>query len=118
QDEAGLCAAYIDVEITMYAAAADGDGYGPELTAEGFLRRQKTLVADNNTVVNPSTGEILLIRTPVQSTDEWLAAANAIPGPAMLQGEFFGLLRSYSPIDIEGLIVTHITQADGMGRFA
>ncbi|WP_210522249.1 hypothetical protein, partial [Hymenobacter terricola] len=51
QDEAGLCAAYIDVEITMYAAAADGDGYGPELTAEGFLRRQKTLVADNNTVV-------------------------------------------------------------------
>lgn len=115
QQPDGQCSAYITVVVHLYAATEDG--YGPAIDGPGFAPYSVVLVADNNTIVEASTGSILRIRAG-ESNAEWAAAAEAYEQAVMLQGDFFELLRRYSPIDIEEMIIGHIQAADAMGRFA
>jgi hypothetical protein len=120
QDAAGVCQATIDVQVVPYAA--EGDDYGPMLPARKVNITVDTLYANNDSIVDASTGAILRIRKPLtdmarESESEWLAIAEAYAQSVMFQGDFFEVMRRFSPIDIEEMIITHIQQADAMGRF-
>jgi hypothetical protein len=106
----------VTVQVNLYAA--DGDGYGSQLTGNGFTPYMVELVADNQTIVDASNGAILAINTDYKSKADWEAAANEYEQAVMFQGDFFELLRDNTAIEIGDLIRQHIAQADAMGKFA
>ena len=123
QTDEGECNARITVRVSLYAADATApDGYGPLLDGPGLSRYTAELVADNNTLVDKRDGSILLYNGKLAirqllSAQEWEEAA--APAYAMLQGDFFELLRENGlPGTIADMIRLHIQQADAMGRFA
>ena len=75
------------------------------------------LVADNDTIVDATTGQILAIRNDETETT-WLAKADAYEQDVMLQGDFFEEVCITLPVVIGNLIKEHITNANAMGRFA
>lgn len=116
QTPEGICAATITVLVSVYAAL--GQGYGARLDGAGFSSYTKVLTADNKKLVDAATGEILHDSPVPLSAAAWAEIDANYPQATMLQGDFFEMLRRYSPIDIEEMIVQHIQQADAMGLFA
>ena len=122
QSPEGTCRVVVRVLVSLYAA--QGEGFGPMLSGLGVSPYIMELVADNNTLVEATTGDILTgeggklyIRGKV-SEQEWEAASTSSPTPLMYQGDFFEYLRENSPINISALIRQHINQADQMGKFS
>ena len=106
--------AVIEVLVSMYAN--DNGDYGQKLSGQGFSPYFSKLGADNDTIVNAQTGEILLVRTD-ESDALWQARADMHPDTVMFQADFFLMLRDTQTIEIGNLIKQHITQADALGRF-
>lgn len=104
----------VDVIVSMYAN--DNGAYGMPLTGLGFAPYHKSLGADNNTLVDAETGEILAIRAD-EPQDVWEANAAEHDKLVMFQADFFLMLRDNAPIEIGKLITKHITDADALGRF-
>lgn len=116
QADNGQCDATITVLVTMYAA--DGEGYGPALSGPGFSSYLVDLTADNNCLVDATTGAVLARRNGINSVD-WQATIDSFAQPTMLQGDFFEYLREHVDVRIGDLIRLHITQADAVpSRFA
>jgi hypothetical protein len=109
QDDAGQVSILVTVEVRLYEDVAGA--YGPELTGNGLHPYQVTLVANNDTAVDPTTGEVLIVRQ-LQTPAEWLAQLEADPRQLMLQGDFFEVLIAYSPIAIGELLENFMRQAD------
>jgi hypothetical protein len=110
--------ARVAVTVLVELYAADGDSYGEKLVGPGFAGYTVELVADNQTIVDVTTGEILAINTGYKSKMAWEAEAQGYEQPVMFQGDFFELIRDNQPIVIGDLIRQHIAQADAMGKFA
>ena len=125
--------------VAPYAVAVGG-GYGQRLPADSPTR-EITLMADNNTAVDPATGALLYLRLNPRSvfnyvtsaveplpvvefpaaataSDPWLEYLNSKPETLMLQGDAFAVMRDTQDVRIRALIIQHIQQADQMGRFA
>lgn len=115
QNSDGVSSALIMV-LVQYFADSDGD-YGVHLHDKGVPDVTKYLVADNDTVVDASTGAILAIKTD-GNRDEWESIVNGYEQNVMLQGDFFGYLRDNASIIIGDMIRQHIAQGDAMGKFA
>lgn len=105
----------VDVTVSMYAN--DNGVYGMALSGMGFAPYHKSLGADNNTLVDAQTGEILEIKADDEPLDMWLAKAAEHEKLVMFQADFFLMLRDNAPIEIGKLITKHITDADALGRF-
>ncbi|MBF9239473.1 hypothetical protein I2I05_18920 [Hymenobacter sp. BT683] len=120
QTREGVCSAIITVQVTLHASV-DGQA-GPVLSGQGFDHDgyEQKLVADNETIVDPATDQLLAIRHHsihgLNPAEEWENAVNA-PQTTMYQGDYFMMVRKYSPIDIDGMIEDHIARADTMGKF-
>jgi hypothetical protein len=128
QNEAGISQVVVEVRVTMFDAIS-----GIALRDKGFSERTESLLADNDTAVNPNDGTIMLMRNHEvryeegqlvisqdrtdETPEQFLARCEEYEGTVMLQGDFFQLLRDFSNVEIGELIVTHIQQADQMGRF-
>ncbi|MDF7813597.1 hypothetical protein [Hymenobacter sp. YC55] len=128
-------AVHLLLTVSLFAATEQGN-YGPALSGPGFSDYQVTLVADNNTAVNPQKeGAICYIRISpelalnfltkepvpmpvVENGDSWRSFLDSLPEPLALQGDFFCFLRDTQPVLMRKLIEDHIQQADLMGRFA
>lgn len=104
----------VEALVTMYSN--DNGDYGKPLTGSGFAPYFVTVGADNDTIVNAQTGEILLVRTN-ESDAFWKAKADTNPEPVMFQADFFIMLRDTQSIEIGELIKKHIIQANNLGRF-
>ena len=111
----GVCSAVIVVLVKYYANNAGA--LGMSLNDHGVPDKQFNLTADNNTIVDASTGAILAINPVFFESPEWLAQVAAFTQNVMKQGDFFQAMRDASPIIIGDLIKHHIAQADSMGRF-
>jgi hypothetical protein len=118
-EDTGECSAQIIVRVLLYAADASApDGYGPLLSGPGLSSYTRTLVANNDTLVDPATGSILAIRDLNATQEDWENTIDSFPQTTLFQGDFFHMMRRYSPIDIEEMIIDHIRNADAMGHFA
>lgn len=112
--------ARVGVSILVELYAASGAGYGEKLSGNGFNPYYDELVADNDTIVDAQTGDILAININGfghKSQDDWTKQANEFKQNVMFQGDFFEVLRDTQPVEIGALIRQHITQADAMGKF-
>ncbi|MDF7809901.1 hypothetical protein [Hymenobacter sp. YC55] len=129
QQADGTCSVLMQLSVTQYAATEAGE-YGERLTWEGVSSYPKTLVADNNTAVDPQSGAILYILVSSEtvldfvkqqyisiSESSWHDFLNSRPEALALQGDFFCVLRDTQDIRIRFLIEHHIEAADAMGRF-
>jgi hypothetical protein len=136
----------INIAIFPFAATSEG-GYGASLAYSGLFQVEyKQLIADNNTLVNPSTGEILVDKIPsnidsvfaapipeiVEVPEQLDEAGNIIQGhvpgvsaipagplfgqDAMYEFEFYKLIAANQPVVIDNLIISKIQQADAAGR--
>jgi hypothetical protein len=105
------------IALTVKSYADDNGSFGVPLHDKGVPDKTVYLVADNNTVVDATTGTILFVFTNESIPDREEIIAGFSQDVA-LQGDFFGLLRDNSPIVIGDLIRLHIAQADAMGRFS
>ena len=110
--------ARVGVNVLVNLYAADGEAFGEKLTGNGFQSYMVELVADNQTIVDASSGAILAINTGYKSKADWEAQAQAYEQPVMFQGDFFELIRDNQSVEIGGMIRQHIAQADAMGKFA
>lgn len=99
----------IRVRVDLYADAAGQ--YGELLSGRGLNSYEITLIADNNTAVDPRTGEVKHIRS-TESPTQWLALLDADEAPLMLQGDWFELLLNNQPVAIGPMIEQFIEQAD------
>lgn len=117
QAASGECEATITVMVTMYRA--EGQDFGPALSGPGFSAYPVELTADNNCLVDATTGAVLARRNGANSVD-WQATIDSFPQPTMLQGNFFEYLRDNGlPGTIRQMIEQHITQSDAApSRFA
>lgn len=114
QQPDGQCSAIINVTVRSFANVIDEEGnstYGVSLSDKGVPDRMLSLTADNNSLVELSSSSILATRK-YETNLEWDVIINSFPQETMLQGDFFELLRHYSPIDIEDMIRQHILLAD------
>lgn len=111
----------IKVLVIPYAAVDGGDGFGPQLTSSAFKSYDRTLSADNRSIVDVRpeyAGDVLATRTLGQTDESWQAVLDSFEQPFMLQGDFFELLRDTQPVAIGELIRKHIQRADELGRFS
>lgn len=118
QSSDGACTAVITVLVSLYAA--QGEDYGEALSGPGLSTYTVSLSADNQTLVDAGTGQILAIRQGEQPAD-WQARIDELSQErtTMLQGDFFEYLRDNGlPGTMRQMIEQHIQQADEMGRFA
>ena len=100
------------VLVNPYAADDTApDGYGAPLRGNGIDPYKVVLIADNNTAVDATTGEVLFVRS-TENHDEWQAKLQDDPRQLLLQGDFFELLIAYSPIAIGELLENFMRQAD------
>lgn len=110
----------VGVSILVELYAANGTAYGEKLTGNGFNSYYDELVADNNTIVDVQTGDILAINVIAfgyKNQPDWIQQANDFKQDVMFQGDFFEVMRDSQPVQIGALIRHHITQADAMGKF-
>ncbi|MFD2717915.1 hypothetical protein ACFST9_04265 [Hymenobacter monticola] len=116
--ETKVCSALVDVLVKSYSN--DNGVNGIHLHDKGVYDRTVPLVADNNTVVRATTGEIVSINPMPFPNQAWKIAVDAIAEnqDVMYQGDFFWMLRESQEINIGGLIRQHILAADQMGKFA
>jgi len=114
QDQSGVCVALIRVLVFPFSAAA-GD-FGAPLTGPYARAYETELVADNQTLVDAATGEIVAIRY-LLTAEQWQDML-ASERQTMLQGDFFHYLRENADVRIGDMIRQHIAQANAMGRFA
>ena len=99
----------VRVQVSLYA---DNNGaYGELLTGKGLSSYEVTLHADNNSAVDPQTGEVLYIRGN-ETPEEWAALLAADEAPLMLQGDWFEMLLNTRPVEIGPMIKQFIEQAD------
>jgi len=99
----------IRVRVDLYAD--DNGQYGELLTGKGLTSYEVSLLADNNTAVDPQTGAVRHIRT-AQTTDEWQALLAADEAPLMLQGDWFEMLLNTQQVAIGPMLRQFIEQAD------
>lgn len=118
--------------VRLFAVTAE-NGYGPELTGKGFSAYPVVLIADNNTAVDPATGDLLYIRLTEATVlnflagtveempavqpgeDRWHSYLDEKPEPLELQGRHFWYLSENVDVRIHDLIKKNIRQADAMG---
>lgn len=132
------CAVYLLLHVYLYSALPDGSR-GPALAVgPGFAGYyERTLVADNNTAVNATTGQLLYNRrTGTQvlnylsnelelmegepGADNWPAFVEAKPEALALQGDLFRYMmdnKNRQEGGITQLIEHHVLAADQMGHF-
>lgn len=119
----------IHISIIPYAVGpVDADGnetYGDPLvnTSFGMFPNQnssfnitfKQLIANNTTIVDAATGELLgessLINDPIATTTGVLAGKNY-----MLEFDFYKMVAGTQDVNIDTLITNKIKQADDAGR--
>lgn len=99
----------IGVRVDLYAN--DAGQYGERLVGKGLASYAVTLLADNNSAVDPTTGAVLHIRAS-ETTDEWAALLAADERPLMLQGDWFEMLLRTQEVAIGPMIRQFIEQAD------
>ncbi len=109
--------AQVHVVVVVRSYANDNGEFGIALHDKGMPDKRVYLVADNLTVVNAETGEIVLIQA-ADNYFTWEEDIEALEGNVMFQGDFFLQLRDNAPIVIGDMIRQHIAQADAMGKFA
>ena len=112
---------FVLIAVTVSPYAAEGEGYGPLLTGAMFKTYERTLSADNLSLVDVRpdfAGDVLATRVLGQSDESWQAVVASFEQPTMLQGDFFELLRDTQPVAIGELIRKHIQRADELGRFS
>jgi hypothetical protein len=115
-DELG-CLVRMTIRLWLYAPDAEApDGYGPRVEGEGFTYRPRELKADDDTLVDAATGEILAERAKC-STEQWAAVRDDPDRAVMGQGNFFQQVRDLVPFINRDLIAQHVHQANAMGRF-
>jgi hypothetical protein len=110
----------VNTEVRMYAADATApDGYGPELTGEGFYPRPVPLVGNNDYLIDLTTGQVLAERRrqpknglPPHTEAEWQAEIRTFPQPCMLQGTQFAYARTYEQFNITDLVTRHMELAN------
>lgn len=106
----------ITLHVTLYSLDTNGNFLAP-LTDDRVGAYSSQLAADNNTVVDATTGAILATRLPGTSAEQWDATLAAFPGDYMYQGTFFLKMRDHQSVVIGDMIRLHIVQADAMGKF-
>lgn len=99
----------IRTRVDLYAE--DNGAYGEPLVGKGLSSYEVSLLADNNSAVDPQTGAVRYIRT-TENADEWAALLNADEAPLMLQGDWFEYLLNNQPVEIGPMIRRFIEQAD------
>jgi hypothetical protein len=99
----------IRVRVDLYAS--DAGQYGELLSGKGLSSYEVTLLADNNSAVDPATGAVQLMRTN-ELPSEWQALLEAHPAPLMLQGDWFEMLLNNQPVAIGPMIRQFIEQAN------
>lgn len=108
--DSGECIVSILVKVFLHADHAGS--LGERLSGPGFSPYEVYLYANNQTLVDAATGEILLIRSG-ETEAEWQqkVTAAAEQRDVMLQGDYFDLLRQRA-VEIEPLVVQNIRAAD------
>lgn len=113
--------ATVVVTVTIRSYSNDKGIIGVPLNYQGVPDRQVDIVADNNCIVDATTGAILLIKqignSPRVQAD-FEAAAAKFTQNVMYQGDFFLMIRDKMPITIGDLLKQHILQAEAMGRLS
>jgi hypothetical protein len=106
---AGVVIVTIKVRVDLFA---DNMGqYGEQLQGKGLSSYDVTLLADNNSAVDPATGAVLLMRTNQLDT-EWQQQLASYPAPLMLQGDWFEMLLNTQSVAIGPMLRQFIEQAD------
>ena len=108
----------VSITVLVKSFASDNGAKGIYLGDKGMYDKRIDLVADNDTIVNAATGEILAIRTRMMTPNDWQSIIDALTVDYAYQGDFFIQLREAAPIVIGDMIRQHIAQADAMGKFA
>jgi hypothetical protein len=97
------------VRVDLYAD--DAGQYGEQLNGKGLSSYEVTLLADNNSAVDPQTGAVLHIRT-IQTPAQWADLLEADEAPLMLQGDWFEMLLNTQQVAIGPMLHRFIEQAD------
>ncbi|RZK13523.1 MAG: hypothetical protein EOO56_26905 [Hymenobacter sp.] len=99
----------IRVRVDLYAD--DAGQYGELLLGKGLSSYEVTLVADNNTAVDPQTGAVQLMRSN-ETAEQWQALLDGHEAPLMLQGDWFEMLLNTQQVAIGPMLRQFIEQAD------
>jgi hypothetical protein len=104
-----LLTVQVRVRVSLYAN--DNGEYGPPLTGKGLSTYDVTLIADNNTAVNPGTGEVRCIRNN-ETDEEWLTLVASHHEVLMYQGDWFAKLLNEQAVMIAPMLRDFMLQAD------
>jgi hypothetical protein len=110
----GQAVVAVVLNVSRYAKNEDGT-IGQKLEGKGFQTYQQSLIADNETYVNPQTGELLWWHEKGQSIEDFEVEIGDTP--VMKQGDFFDNLAREVEIMVVPLIMLHINSAIQMGKF-
>jgi hypothetical protein len=106
------------VLITAYAAVEGSpEEYGPQLIGPQFRAYESTLQADESTLVDATSGEVLAVRGALMP-EAWQALTDSFEQDIMLQTEYFARARDLGAVAIAPMVLHHIAQADALGRFS
>lgn len=101
----------VNVKLRVFLFANDNGMYGEAISGKGLSTYDVLLVADNNTAVNPQTGEVRYLRVN-ETPEQWAALLAEKPEPLMLQGSFFETLLHAAPVQIEPMLRSFMQMAD------
>lgn len=122
----------LNLMIEQYAAGAQDPvsgvfAYGERLNKRGYQDYPFQIIANNTSVVDATTGEVLCERAQYDNAlrianetgvELELVLPDVLKGRNfMFEGERFRMIASSQPITVDPMIVQNIQQADAAGRF-
>jgi hypothetical protein len=99
----------LELETWASQFADEAGAYGPALVGNGIVPYRVPLRGDNDTAVDPETGQVRYMRT-TETPQQWLELLAAKPEPLLLQGDWFAGLMD--KMGITPLIRSFMEQAN------
>lgn len=90
----------------------EAGNYGILINGNGLSHYEIELHANNDSAVDPNTGQVLFNRNEGELYDAWIERLGTTPTTVMLQGDFYESIMKHLPVNISDDILGNIVSAN------